>query len=150
MKYIDMSKTTDKVVVVTNENGIAVPVEYNSENVDGILDPVPLVHNFEFDVNNRFILLTKKIKLRLSGKELIDIRDAMSLLYPDLPQVIGEIGLCSGVDMMVNNYPEVAYAQINYFIKTANDISQVIESSHMVKSIDLGNMQPLPIHTKIE
>ncbi len=147
MKIINVDVAESMIVTINNNDGILIPEIYETENVDKILEPIPIEHDTLYapdDVN--MVVAVKKIKLKLTGAELNEIKEAMLFMYPDEEQKIGEIGLCSGVDVDVNGYPESAYTQMNYFIKMDYPISEMNVNEVIIKSIDLGGLESLAIH----
>jgi hypothetical protein len=149
-KKLNFDTIEDMVVKVTNSNGTLLPEELDTTDNETILNPLPykVDHNFTPDYVN-FVVSVSKIKIKLSSVELEEIKNAMTVLYPDDDPVIGEIGIVSGCDVDLGGVSEVADAQVNYFIKMNYDLTTINDNDVVLKTIDLGGLEPLAIHTPI-
>lgn len=142
MKKLRTTIANNQILKVINTNGTLVPSVYEPQN-ENPLSPVIVDRDMVYSDNVEFVTSTNRIDLVLNNPELENIKEAMEIMYPDITPRIGEIGVCSGLDVSTPLGTESAWSQVNYMVKYDYDLSNMTSETVLIKTMDLGGMQPL-------
>jgi hypothetical protein len=130
-------------------------ISYNSEIIDtatnnDILKPIPKINTLDVDDNYNYIINTCKIGILLDSAFMNNFVEAIAIKYPDeIIDTITEIGLCSSVDVDIDDKKEAIWTQVNYFVDLSLDIqlvdSRIKADGTVSLNLDIGGMEPLVI-----
>ena len=110
-----------------------------------ILNPVPKVRNLNYESSYipKYVTKIAKIVFEISPEEQKYIRDALEIKgYGN--RIITEIGLCSGIDTVVENHKESIITQVAYHLGVNIDLAIALsEEVPVFKGIEIGGLEPL-------
>lgn len=94
---------------------------------------------------NNYISDFVKIYTFFSKEELLEISNAMDILYPSKSKVITEVGICTSKEYELEGYTENIETQIAFFIDTEEDIEKNILNNKLDFTFEIGGMEMLII-----
>ena len=120
-------------------------VKYDTFTDTRILNPDPTNILDIRDLTDQAIINIMKVVVEMNQTIVDNMSNAIKLLYDIDDYVINEIGVCTGIDVEIDNsYTESMWTQINYFISTdlaRNIIYEIIKDDKLY--IDVGGMMPI-------
>jgi len=138
---IDMKAGIFEVNIVDNVGKLG----YFDTNRTDILYPEPATNTNYLDYENtRYLAKSMKIKFELDMENIDDIDNVMNILY-DGNNSISEIGVCSGLDIILpTGQVEAKCIQVNYFVDTDIDLTMDINvDGRFIRSIEIGGSEVL-------
>lgn len=150
LRELTLSTVTPTVELRNVNNGVITTDTFSPALSD--LSPVPpvLSPNSLNNPNGDYLASTAKVTFNLNQQEINEIMDACNLLFGDARYaVISEIGLCTGVDRIlqgtfgatVSNYTDSVITQIAAFISQYHPLSA--NTTQVQIELDIGSLEPL-------
>jgi len=117
-------------------------LEFLNTNSSEFLNPIPRLVEDYLDIDNRtYTAKTVKVEFSLDQDELKDMNDAMLIKYGEV-YPLTEIGICSGIEDTVDEYPEVNNCVINYFVEVNIDTTMyLLTNDNILRSIEIGSLE---------
>lgn len=120
-------------------------VKYDTFTDTKILNPDPTNILDVRELTDKAIINVMKIVVEMNQTIVDNMSNAIKLLYDIDDYVINEIGVCTGIDVKIDeSYTESMWTQINYFVSTdlaRNIIYQIVKDDMLY--IDVGGMMPI-------
>lgn len=133
---------------VTNGN---ITTDTFTPTISDLTPPHPNLSNVNLnDPSGDYLISTAKVELVLTEEDIINIRDACTILYGD-PRyaVINEVAYCSGIDRVLagtfgnvtSNYIESIATQVNAFIYQSHNLTET--TTEVAIRFDVGSSESL-------
>lgn len=152
LKVIPEDVIRNQLLKITNEDGSLPKIETFNTNDSSILNPVQTDnHRLVEEFGTEYITNSDQVDIELNLNELREIKNALTILgYTDNENIINEIALCSGSDMvsMVDFSVEVAYSQIMFFVDVDYDIQILLGEGEegLFRQVEVGGMNALTVN----
>ena len=146
LKNIPKDTVRDGIYKVNVSDGVSKLSPFTT-NTDEYLNPVPRDPTgalFNQDETGYVTALSKAV-FSLDINEIDELRNVLNILYGvDHNKTITEIGVCMGVDRVINNSVDAIAVQIEFHLEV--ELSAMLDlanTSDFIRSIELGGSEPL-------
>jgi len=136
--------TTDTYNISMSSNGIS-NLSKLPTNISAYLNPVPRIIKDIPNNNNQYVSRVIKLNFTLTPSEMTEINNANKLLTGNTTcDNITEIGVCGGLDKVVNGITEVINSQIYFHVGVDINTAIVYDPTlGYVRAIELGGTESL-------
>ena len=145
LKVIDFTEARQGFYIVSVNDGISTLSVFNTAT-DEFLNPVPRDPSKGMvDLENtKYVSSIANLKFSLYREELQEVSDNIDLLYgTDHTKNLTEIGICSGVDVLLDGYHEASVAQVIYHTEVdINTAGMLLEEGELVRVLEYGGSEP--------
>jgi len=130
----------DDILIYNSISDEYVSVTKLDTTTNDLLNLVP-IDDLHMTLNdNTYITDFLKIHIYLTKTELLEIKNAMDILFGDTP-LITELGLCNSIPTILDNGSGECYAtQVAYFVDSNININDTIDEGKLEFYIDVGGM----------
>lgn len=144
LRAIETFELKDDFYKVSTSEGLS-GLSIFDTNTDILLNPIPKDrsrHVLDPDTAE-YILKVMKIEFSLTNTEITDLREVLTLLqYTE--NNITEIGLCTGIDKVVDGSVEATCVQISHHVGVNIELAIYLNNNNsFLRSIELGGGEPM-------
>ena len=144
-KVIQTIEYHDMIFTTNTTEDISTIGLFDTNSKPEILNPVNNNNLNLLSIPNNYILNMCKVFYSMDLDEIDEVKNAINIIYPDIENpIISEIGLCSSIDMLLDNYMEAIATQINFHIDVSLDLQAIYGNNKNINLVlELGGMEPL-------
>lgn len=136
-------EATDVITTYTGIENDYVSIAELAIAGDTVLNPIPKP-NINIDTK-KYISDFVKFYTFISEAELIEIKNAFSIMYPDITPVITEIGVCSSKETTLDNNLVNLQTQVNYFLDVNHNVDDALLKGKLDFYIEVGDMEIIAV-----
>ena len=132
----------DGLYEIESINGIHT-LKFMSTNTDKLLNPTPrLVGNYLDIEHKKYNAKTVKVEFSLTKDEMTELENSMNIIYGKVVPIT-EIGLCSGVDKLLDSGDtEATNVVINFFVEVNLDTTiYIMNNKQILRNIEIGSLE---------
>lgn len=148
LKKINLSNIERSTLYVTTEDGGMLVDNFISTNISPLAPKLQYKESIE-EENIKYVVSSTQMNISFDVNELYEIRNACKIMYPDNPSIIGEVGLCSGVEGILGNRTEAGKVQLNFVAKTIINLDVTDDEVNTIDpktlKIEIGGMEPVVV-----
>ena len=135
-----------EILYVDNSNVIPSIKIFNTDRVD-ILEPEPDLDNRMSTYENTVYTVNMlRFKFNLDDVELLELKNVFNILGIK-DTLITEVGVVTGVDIDLDKYKELVYAQIAYFLDVSLNLEIIDEG--LEKTLEIGGGEIIPLRKNL-
>lgn len=144
LKEIDNFELKDDFYKVSTKEEISTLSMFDT-NIDTLLNPVPKdrSQNIQDIKSAEYILKLIKITFALTVEEMTELKNVLTLRQLPVTNIT-EIGLCTGIDKLVDENKEATCVQVTHHVGVNIELAIYLNNnSSFLRSIELGGGEPM-------
>ena len=144
LRIIKESELFYKPDILYVDNSKAIPsVKVLSTDRTDILNPSPVKDNRMSTYNNTVeVYNILRYNFQISERDMLELENVFNVLNIK-NRLITELGFVTGIDVPLNNYKELVYSQIGFFIDLSLDLEYLKNQNSITIEIGGGEIIPL-------
>ena len=144
LRIIKESELFYKPDILYVDNNKAIPsIKVLSTDRTDILNPSPVKDNRMSTYNNTVeVYNILRYNFQISERDMLELENVFNVLNIK-NRLITELGFVTGIDVPLNNYKELVYSQIGFFIDLSLDLEYLKNQNSITIEIGGGEIIPL-------
>ena len=144
LRIIKESELFYKPDILYVDNSKAIPsIKVLSTDRTDILNPSPVKDNRMSTYNNTVeVYNILRYNFQISERDMLELENVFNVLNIK-NRLITELGFVTGIDVPLNNYKELVYSQIGFFIDLSLDLEYLKNQNSITIEIGGGEIIPL-------